>query len=146
MNPLRIFHLIREWQAKRDERLSNEFEQVVTYARMHGMRIGEVMAVRKFYPGRGTKAWIRWIDTGEGDSVWIEQLRLSAGQILLASGSHGYGYHHNETVFYINNGCRILDRRAFRGWIRHEVRQSRLTPQPAVSDSGSTVLISCGNV
>ena len=136
MAPFRVFEFIAEWRRRRDERLWQDFEAAKASAAALGMRMGDVVRIRQ-HARTGTKAYVRWIETGQLDAVWAPSMRLNRGQIMPASGHHGHGPHHGEEVFYIHRTGPTVRRRTYKGWARHEgrrVREGRDWPKPAELD------------
>ena len=122
MDMFRGFRLIAEWRRKRDERLWADFESMRANVAARGAHIADVETIRQ-KARTGTKAYVRWLDTGEVDAVWARARRLSKGQMLALSGRRGYGEHHDEPVFYIDRAGPRVDRRTYSGWARHEARR-----------------------
>jgi hypothetical protein len=112
----------------RDQSCWNNFEAAQHHALVHSHRIGIVTEIRQ-NASTGTKGWMQWIVSPDGqlsrDSVWVRNMRLQTGSMLVVSGSYGYGEHHNETVFYIDRVEGQLDRRDYDGWLRQEARRNR---------------------
>src|SRR4029453_12576605 len=76
MGLFRGFKLIAELRWKRDERLWADFESVRAHAATRGAHIADVETIRQ-RARTGTKAYVRWLDTGEVDAVWARARRLS---------------------------------------------------------------------
>ena len=49
---------------------------------------------------------------------------LGPGDVLVLRGRVGYGEHHDESVFYVNEVIRRLPAATYRGWARAERRRS----------------------
>jgi hypothetical protein len=112
--------------AWRDQALAKEFEQIDAEVRAAGMRLGKVVWVKEYYPRKGTKAQLEWLDTGESTAVWIDHRLLNTMDIVAASGNRGWGPHHDEEVFFIGRCAgHFISRRTYKGWRRHHARLVR---------------------
>lgn len=124
----RVRHLFQRfiaWRRQRDETRWAQLEELRRRADANGWRIGQVRWIRQ-KARRGTKILLRWIGAPGSTAAWTERYWPSRGDILVVRGSVGYGQHHGEDVFYVNQVIQRLPASTYRGWARTEQRRARV--------------------
>lgn len=90
---------------RKDSRLAAQWQQLqIHQAHSQDAAIAVVQSVYQ-RARRGTKAVIRWQETGYQQDTWFKGWHPEAGSWLLLRGSTGWGPHNrNPHVFYVNPG------------------------------------------
>ncbi|MFB9923234.1 hypothetical protein ACFORO_06200 [Amycolatopsis halotolerans] len=73
-------------------------------ARQRAHPEADLVQVRKVYQlaRTGTKAVIRFEESGKSSDAWFRHRRVTTGDYLLITGSDGFGRHHRTICRYVN--------------------------------------------
>lgn len=90
----------------------------------YGVDICQITLVRQ-QARTGTKAYVRWMYQDDSEqAVWVSGCWPSKGDYIVGSGEVGYGKHHDEEVFYFNKVEKVIKKRVYSSYLRHQKRLS----------------------
>lgn len=117
---LDVIPIFGPWRIRRDAR---KFEQWCLFVGTHkyGADIFEIVGIRQ-KARTGSKAYGKWLFTGEVCALWIDGAWPSVGMFMSAPGSYGDGLHHSEEVFYAKQPYHFLDHTYRSAMQRHVAR------------------------
>ena len=127
-----LIQRFRAWRQRRDDVRWAQLDELRQRAESSGWRIGQVIRVRQ-KAQRGSKFYLRWIGASGSSAAWAERYWPSRGDVLVVRGNVGYGEHHHESVFYVNEVIQRLPASTYRSWARAERRRTRALSQTARS-------------
>ena len=112
----------RRWH---DKRLAEHWRKLQARRALAGDGAAVAIVNRVYQRARrGTKAVIRWSETGQRQDTWFEGRRPAQGSVLLLRGSTGWGPHNrNPNTYYVYPGELLYS--APRGTIAAARRQRR---------------------
>lgn len=120
-----IFRIFMNYFHKKNEKRWREWKGVINQLdEDYRLSLGKIVSIRK-KARTGTKVYIYWHgNMKEKHAIWIPKCWPNSGDYILGRGSFGYGDHHKEEVFYLNDAVKIVKCNAYRGYVSHLKRIS----------------------
>ncbi len=97
----------RRQREAHEVRLAAQWERLLRDQEAHRARGARLLQAVNVYQlaHRGSKAVVRWCETGEEQDAWFEGWHVPPGAYVLVTGDVGYGPHNGiVNVLYVNYG------------------------------------------
>jgi hypothetical protein len=138
-----MLRILRKWtdaRRRRRQRRTEELAAITGRALACGYAVpgpgystcAGIIVARRQVARNGLKAYVCWLASGNDvQAVWLEGAWPALGDLIVASGSCGWGPHHDEWVFYVAPGdLWVVAPQAVRAW--RSTRGALIPPPPPI--------------